>query len=117
MPARTNIRVHATLTYPIDELSLGATLDKHGREVELCVYAYGEAEIAFDRDGDWQIVGLQIDGMRRNHGGVPTWLKDSADLPKDHPLYPVIVAALDAVSHQDIDDRVAKALADERQVA
>jgi hypothetical protein len=115
MPCRTNIRQHATLVYPIDELSLGVAPDKHGRELELCVHAYGEAEIAYDRDGDWQIIGLQIDGMRRNLLAAPTWLKDVADLPKYHPLYPVIVAALESVSYQDIDDQVAKALADERE--
>lgn len=118
MPSRPNIRPHGGLVYTIDELSLGVASDKHGLEIELCVYAYGAAEIAYDRDGDWQIVGLQVAGMLRNYSGcAPTWLKDIADLPKSHPLYAVIVAALESASYQDIGDRVEDALAAERETA
>lgn len=116
MPTRPNIRPHAHLDYSIDELSLGEARNKSGLSIDLCVFAYGEAEIAYDRDGDWEIIGLRIDGHRRNLLATPTWLKDAAELPRDHPLYPVIVAALDSVCSQDIDDRVAKALADEREM-
>jgi hypothetical protein len=116
MAARLNVRPHGHLQYPIDELSLGAAVNKHGLSIELDVYAYGEAEIAYDRDGDWEIVGLQIAGHRRNYGGWPTWLKDVANLPRDHPLYPLIVTALHEAAWQGIDKRVAKALAEGREV-
>jgi hypothetical protein len=114
MPAREDIRPHAYLDYPIDELCLGEAPNKHGHALDLAVYAYGEAEIAYDRDNDWEIVALRIDGRRRGDVRPATWLSDQAELTKTHPLYPVILAALHALSSQDIDDRVADVLASER---
>lgn len=114
MPARADIRVHAYLTYAIDELCLGEAPNKHGRALDLAVYAYGEAEIAYDRDNDWEIAGLRIIGSRPGYVRPASGLSDQAELPKDHPLYPIITAALHALSFQDIDDRVADALARER---
>ena len=116
MTARANIRIHAYLNYPIDELCLGEAPNKHGRALDLAVYAYGEAEIAYDRDGDWEIVALRIDGYRRDDiGSRRNCISQQAELPKTHPLYPVITAALHDLSFQDIDDQVAKALAEDRE--
>jgi hypothetical protein len=117
MAARSNIRQHATLVYPIDELCLGAAPNAHGRSLELCVYAYGEAEVAFDRDGDWEIVGLRIDGHRESDVRSRTWLRETAELPREHALYPVIVEALHALSFADIGDRVADVLQRELEAA
>lgn len=115
MPHRASIRQHATIVYSIDELSLGVGFNKHGHEFDLCVYAYGSAEIAYDRDGDWDIIGLSIYGTRRAYDGKGGWLKNEIELPKESPIYPLVIAALHANSWQDIGDRVEDALASERE--
>lgn len=116
MSSRTNVRPHDYLQYAIDELCLGEAPNKHGRALDLAVYAYGEAEIAYDRDGDWEIVAIRVDGRKRGDVRPATWLSDQAELAKTHPLYPVILAALHALSWQDIGDRVADALAKEMEM-
>lgn len=114
MPAINNVRPHATLIHDIDELSLDVVSTKAG-ELELDIFAYGEADVAYDRDGDWEIIGLRIYGRR--HRDSAGHLKTLVDLPKGHAFYPLIVAALHSVSWQDIGDRVGDALANERRVA
>lgn len=114
MPYRANVRHHATLIHDVDELSLDVVSTKAG-ELELDIFAYGEADIAYDRDGDWEIVGLRIYARRpRDSAGH---LKTLVDLPRGHALYAVVINALLAVSWQDIGDRVGDALASEREVA
>jgi len=65
-PKTASLKIHNRFRFTFEELSLAVVSDDDGRRFELDCFAYGEAEIGYDRHGEWQIEAIYIDGRPTN---------------------------------------------------
>lgn len=72
-----------------------------------CGFVTGAADIQYGTEGDWSIVGIALQGWKRNPNDGPVWLpNENKWLKPDFPLYGLIQSALEIRKARDIREAV-----------
>lgn len=102
------------LTYRFDDLPLAQRRDFAGHDWDYAINAAGSATIRVDRDGEWSIYEILIDTTRRTRTPeLGLFARGHSYLPATDPLFALIKTALERNCAEDIEDRIADALAEE----